>query len=129
MNVLLVNPRSPETFWSFYKVAKLLKKSALSPPLGLITIAAFLPQEWNLRLVDMETREINEEDWDHCDLLFLSGMFTQQSGIIQCIKEGKSRGKTVVVGGPWVFHDPETPLKVGADIVVRGEGGLIRMGI
>lgn len=122
MNVLLVNPRSPETFWSFYKVAKLLKKKTLSPPLGLLTVAALLPKEWNLRLVDMEIREISQEDWDSCDLLFLSGMFTQQSGIIRCVREGKSRGKTVVVGGPWVFHDPDAPLQAGADIVVRGEG-------
>lgn len=122
MNVLLVNPRSPETYWSFYKVAKLLKKKALVPPLGLLTVAGLLPREWNLRLVDMELREVSEGDWDFCDLVLVSGMFTQQSGIIECIKKGKAKGKTVAVGGPWVFHCPEPALEAGADIVIRGEG-------
>jgi radical SAM superfamily enzyme YgiQ (UPF0313 family) len=122
MNVLLVNPRSPETFWSFYKVAKLLKKKALVPPLGLLTVAGLLPREWNLRLVDMEIREINESDWDDAEVVILSGMFTQQSEIVRCIEQAKMRGKKVAVGGPWVFHCPEKALAAGADFVIRGEG-------
>jgi radical SAM superfamily enzyme YgiQ (UPF0313 family) len=122
MNVLLVNPRSPESYWSFYEVAKLLNKKALAPPLGLLTVAGLLPREWNLRLIDREVREVTEEDWDFCDLVLVSGMFSQQSGIIECIKQGKARGKTVAVGGPWVFHCPGPALDAGADIVVKGEG-------
>jgi len=48
-------------------------------------------------------------------------MGVQSSGIIDTIREGKRSGKTVVVGGPWVFHVPEDALKAGADVVVKGE--------
>ncbi|MFH0823503.1 MAG: B12-binding domain-containing radical SAM protein [Pseudomonadota bacterium] len=121
MNVLLVNPRYPQTFWSFEKVLRMLNKKCVQPPLGLLTVAALLPQDWDLRLVDITVREVSEDDWDHCESVFVTGMGNQYSGIMEIIRQAKARGKTVVAGGPLVFHAPEDALKAGADIVVRGE--------
>ncbi len=103
----------------------MLGKKALMPPLGLLTVAALLPPEWHLAFRDLTFQEISPADWQACDLLFVSGMIVQHQGIIQTIREGKRRGKTVVVGGPWAFHFPEDALAAGADLVVKGEAELI----
>jgi len=124
MFVLLVNPAYAQTFWSMNVVMKRLGKKLLEPPMGLITVAAFLPNEWELRLVELSARDITEEEWDRCDIVMVSGMGVQAPGIVETIKQGRARGKTVVVGGPWVFHFPQEALKVGADICVKGEAEL-----
>jgi radical SAM superfamily enzyme YgiQ (UPF0313 family) len=121
MKVLLVNPRYPQTFWSFDKVLRMLNKKCVQPPLGLLTVAALLPQDWDFRLADATVRGVSEEDWRHGDLVFITGMINQYSDIIETIRQAKTRGKKVVVGGPMVFHAPEDAIKAGADIVVRGE--------
>ncbi len=122
MKALLVNPGYPQTFWSFNRVLKMLGKKVLDPPLGLLTVAALLPNDWQLRLVELTVRPISEQEWDFCDIVLVTGMINQTSGILDTVREAKKRGKTVVVGGPMVFHFPEEVLKAGADIVVRGEG-------
>jgi radical SAM superfamily enzyme YgiQ (UPF0313 family) len=119
--MLLVNPGYPETFWSFNKVLRMVGKKVVCPPLGLITVAALLPQDWEFRLVELTARDLTEDDWNYCDVLMVTGMVNQSSGMMQTIKEGKRRGKIVVVGGPLVFHLPDSDLKPWADFIVRGE--------
>lgn len=121
MKILLVNPTYPEAFWSFTRVVRMLGKRAVQPPLALITLAALLPQDWRFKLADLVVRDLTEDDWLGSDVLMITGMAGQYSGIISLIREGKARKKTVVVGGPWVFHFPEDALRAGADIVVKGE--------
>lgn len=121
MFVLLVNPAYPQTFWSMNSVMRRLGKKILEPPLGLLTVAALLPKDWELRLVELTARAVSEEEWNRCDVVMVSGMGVQAPGIVEIIREAKKRKKTVVVGGAWVFHVPEDALKEGADIVVRGE--------
>ena len=96
------------------------KKAGL-PPLGLITLASLLPNDWNVEFVDMVFQVISETQWDSSELVLVSGMVTQHEGIVDVIKEAKRRGKTVVVGGPWSFHFPEQAFEAGADLVVKGE--------
>lgn len=103
----------------------MLGKKALMPPLGLLTVAALLPPEWQFTFRDLTFQEISPSNWQACDLLLVSGMIVQHQGIKQTIQEGKRRGKTVVVGGPWAFHFPEDALAAGADLVVKGEAELI----
>lgn len=99
----------------------MLRKKALLPPLGLLTVAALLPPDWHLKLIDLTFQEITPRDWEGCDLVFISGMVVQHRGILENIREGKRRGKTVVVGGPWAFHFSAEALAAGADLVVKGE--------
>ena len=53
MNILLVYPMYPDTFWSFKHALKFVSKKASFPPLGLLTVAAMLPEDWNKKLIDM----------------------------------------------------------------------------
>jgi radical SAM superfamily enzyme YgiQ (UPF0313 family) len=121
MKVLLVNPGYPQTFWSFNQVLKMLGKKVVDPPLGLITVGALLPDDWELRLVELTVRPVHEDEWDFCDIVFVTGMVNQTSGIVDTVREAKRRGKYVVVGGPMVFHFPEKVFQAGADLVVKGE--------
>ncbi len=121
MKALLVNPNYPQTFWSFNKVLKMMNKKCIQPPLGLLTVAALLPNDWELRLADGAIRPVKEEDWDWADVVLITGMTAQYTGIIDAIRQSKQRGKLVVVGGPMVFHVPDDAFAAGADIIVRGE--------
>ena len=100
-------------------------KKALLPPLGLITVAALLPKEWHLTLVDLIFQEISDDVWNNSDIVMITGMSVQHTSMITTVREAKARGKTVVVGGALVFHAPEEAFNAGADIVVRGEAEVV----
>ncbi|MGO9396060.1 MAG: B12-binding domain-containing radical SAM protein [Desulfobaccales bacterium] len=122
MQVLLINPKFPHSYWSFEETNKISGHRALLPPLGLITAGALLPLEWELRLVDLNARCLSHADWNWPDLVMLTAMVIQQQGLLALIKEAKQRGKTVVVGGPYVTSVPQEVLAAGADFLVCGEG-------
>lgn len=122
MKVLLIFPSMPQSFFSYPKLVHYMGCKALLPPLGLITVAALLPQEWQLRLVDLNVEPLKEQMWGWADLVMLSGMIIQRQNLLALIREAKARGKTVVVGGPYASSLPEEVLEAGADFVVRGEG-------
>jgi len=122
MKTLLVNPAFPQTFWSLNRVREMLHKGATHPPLGLLTLAAMLPGDWELKLVDLAFQRISESDWQDCELVLVTGMMVQYRGIEATIREARNRGKTIVVGGPWAFHFPGEALGLGAHVVVKGEG-------
>lgn len=122
MNALLVNPESPPSYWSFKETCELAGCKALCPPLGLITVAALLPDEWELRLVDLEARPLTEDDWLWVDLVMISAMLVQRDGALRVIREAKKRGKTVVIGGTYPSSLPGELVDAGCDFVVTGEG-------
>jgi radical SAM superfamily enzyme YgiQ (UPF0313 family) len=122
MRALLVCPEFPLSFWSFPKAIGFMGAKTIVPPLGLLTVAALLPAEWELRLADLSTRKITEDDWQWADLILLSAMAIQKEGLLALVREGKQRGKTVVAGGPYPTSLPEEALAAGCDFVVRGEG-------
>jgi radical SAM superfamily enzyme YgiQ (UPF0313 family) len=122
MRALLVCPEFPLSFWSLQKSCQLLGNKTVNPPLGLITVAALLPPEWEVRLADLNTRSLTEEDWQWADLVLISAMYIQRAGLLALVREAKRRGKTVVAGGPHPTSLPEAVLEAGCDYVVRGEG-------
>jgi radical SAM superfamily enzyme YgiQ (UPF0313 family) len=122
MRALLVCPEFPLSFWSFRKASRLTGKKGVNPPLGLLTVAALLPSEWELRLVDLNTSRLKEEDWHWADLILISAMYIQREGLLALAREAKQRGKTVVAGGPYPSSLPEAALEAGCNFVVRGEG-------
>ena len=73
MKGLLVNPGHPQSFWSFNQVLRMLGKKALMPPLGLLTVAALLPPEWDLKFRDLTFQDISPADWDGCDSFWSPG--------------------------------------------------------
>jgi len=100
MNILLVYPKYPDTFWSFKYALKFISRKASFPPLGLLTIASMLPQEWEKRLVDMNVSDLADDDLDWADYVFLSAMAVQKKSAKDVIERCKKSGVPVVAGGP-----------------------------
>lgn len=122
MRVLLLYPLFPKSFWSFDKALELIGRKVAIPPLGMITVAAILPQSWEFRLVDRNVRPETEDDWNWADLVIISGMIVQKPDMLHLIHEAKRRGKRVAVGGPYVTSVPEAALDAGVDFLILDEG-------
>lgn len=122
MKVLLLYPLFPKSFWSFEKTIELMGHKAMIPPLGLITVAAIMPQEWEYRLVDRNVEELTEADWDWADLVLLSGMIVQKEDLLNQVREAKRRNKKVAAGGPYVTALSEEVKAAGADYLILDEG-------
>lgn len=100
MKILLVNPKYPDTFWSFHYALKFISKKASFPPLGLLTVAAMLPPEWEKRLADMNVEPLKDEDIRWADYVFLGGMSIQKSSVIDVIRRCNALNVPIVGGGP-----------------------------
>ena len=100
MKVLLVYPNYPDTFWSFKYALSFISKRAVQPPLGLLTVAAMLPEEWEKRLVDMNVADLKDRDLQWADYVFLSAMTIQKKSAREVIARCKERGVKIVAGGP-----------------------------
>ncbi len=122
MRVLLINPEFPSSFWSLRQSCELLGRKTLMAPLGLITLAALLPQDWEFRLTDLNTRQLSPDDWDWAEMVMLSGMIVQRDGLLSLIREAKQRHKPVVVGGPFATSVPQEILDGGSRFSGAGGG-------
>lgn len=122
MNVLLLYPQFPKSFWSFEKTLALVGRKAMLPPLGLATVAAILPQTWEYKLVDRNIRTVTEAEWEWADLVILSAMIVQKADLLEQIREAKRRNKSVAVGGPYPTALPEEANEAGADFLILDEG-------
>ncbi len=100
MKILLVYPQSPDTFWSFKHALKFISKKADLPPLGLLTVAAMLPQEWEKKLVDTNVTDLNDEDLKWADYVFISAMVVQKDSVKEIIRRCKKFNTKIVAGGP-----------------------------
>jgi radical SAM superfamily enzyme YgiQ (UPF0313 family) len=100
MNVLLVCPEYPDTFWSFKHALRFVSKRAGQPPLGLLTVASLLPVEWQKRLVDLNLRPLTPGDLLWADYVFLGGMSIQAESARKVIERCNEAGTPVVAGGP-----------------------------
>jgi len=122
MRGLLINPEFSHSFWSMKDLCDLAGCKTLMAPLGLITVAALLPGDWEFRLADLNARPLCPDDWDWAEIVMLSGMIVQRKGLLHLIREAKQRRKTVVVGGPYATSVPQEIMEAGADFLVQGEG-------
>ena len=100
MNILLVYPKFPDTFWSFKHALRFIKKKVSSQPLGLLTVAALLPENWNKRLIDLNCQELTQEDLKWADVVFLGAMNIQKQSAQEIIKQCNEAGTAIVAGGP-----------------------------
>ena len=89
MRTLFVYPEFPKTFWSYEKILELVNRKVLLPPLGMVTVAALLPQEWEMKLVDRNVREVTDEEWDWAELVIISGMIVQKDDMAVQISKAK----------------------------------------
>lgn len=106
MNVLLLYPEFPDTFWSFKHALRFVRQKASMPPLGLLTVAALLPSAWDKRLVDLNVRPLRGEDLAWADYAFISAMAVQRPSAHQLIARCREAGVRVVAGGPLFTLEP-----------------------
>ena len=99
MNILLIYPEFPDTFWSFKHALKFVRKKSSSPPLGLLTVAAMLPGTWEKRLVDMNVQRLLNEDLAWADMIMISAMTVQRESTNEIIEQVRAAGKPIVAGG------------------------------
>jgi len=107
MNILLIYPKFPDTFWSFKHALKFIHKKASAPPLGLLTIASMLPKEWRLKLVDMNVKPLGKKDLDWADYAFISAMTVQRDSVAEVINLCHEAGVKTVCGGPLFTTEPQ----------------------
>ena len=100
MKILFVYPLVSETFWSFKHALRVVRKKAAFPPLGALTVAAMLPGPWEKRLVDLNVRELRDEDIQWADYVFISAMVAQKDSARLVLDRCRALGVRVVGGGP-----------------------------
>lgn len=100
MKILLVYPQYPDTFWSFRHALRFASKKAAFPPLGLLTVAAMLPRQWEKKLVDMNVSNLTDKDLNWADYVFISAMVVQRDSVKTVIARCKKLGVKIVAGGP-----------------------------
>ena len=100
MKALLVYPETPSSFWSFKDALKFVAKKVAEPPLGLITVAALLPEEWDKKLIDMNVSRLEDKHILWADYVFLSGMNIQIKSFKDVIRKCNTLNRKIVVGGP-----------------------------
>ncbi len=119
MKVLLVYPLYPDTFWSFKHALRFISKKASFPPLGLLTVAAMLPGDWDKKLVDMNVTTLTDEDLTWADYVFISAMVVQRDSVKEVIARCRRLNAKIVAGGPLFTTEYED--FDGVDHFVLGE--------
>ena len=106
-NALLVYPECPPTFWGFNFALEFSGQKAMFPPLGLLTVAAMFPPEYDVRLVDMNVRSLEDSDLEWADMVFASAMIVQKDSLQAVVDRCTRAGVPVVAGGPYPtsYHD------------------------
>jgi radical SAM superfamily enzyme YgiQ (UPF0313 family) len=107
VKILLVYPKYPETFWSFTYALKFISKKASLPPLGLLTVAAMLPADWVLRLIDKNVASLTDADLRWADYVMMSAMSIQRESAESIISRCKALGVRMIAGGPLFTSVPE----------------------
>src|ERR1700738_2095576 len=121
MKCLLVCPRVPDfSFLNYRDVCERLGAKYPATPLGLLTAAALMPQDWEFRLVDLNVEEMDLALFDWADVVMATGMIPQQAGVLELIELAHAHGKRIVVGGPGPSSQPD--VAAGADYRVLDEG-------
>jgi radical SAM superfamily enzyme YgiQ (UPF0313 family) len=120
IKVLMVWPSFPPSFWGFEGVLEMIPERAMTPPLGLVTVAALCPATWKIRLIDHAFEELRDEDLKWADLVMVSAMHAQRADALTILSRARAFGRRTFVGGPWASTDPEAVLVV-ADHVMVGE--------
>jgi hopanoid C-2 methylase len=106
--ILCVFPRYAPSFGTFhYAYALMDGVRAFMPPQGILVVAAYLPEGWEVRLVDENIRPASEEELAWADAVFVSGMHVQKREISSVAQRARALGKTTVLGGSSVSASPE----------------------
>ncbi len=119
MRALLLQAKSPTTYWSYEYSLPFVRKQAALPPLGLATLAAILPASWEVRILDLHVEPLGDETLRWADAVLVSGMLVQEPSMHEALARARAFGKPTVVGGPAPTTAPER--FPDADHVFQGE--------
>ena len=128
LKVLLVWPKFPLSFWGMEGFLDMMPEDAITPPLGLVTIAALCPASWTLKLLDHSFDEVSDEDLRGADLVLVSAMHAQRVDAVDILRRARSLGTRTFIGGPWASSEPEI-VQLEADHVMIGEAEEVFAGI
>ena len=121
MKILLVSPETPSTFWAFRNAIKFIAKKSSEPPLGLLTVAAMLPDNWQTKLIDMNVSALTDAHIVWADYLFITGMNVHKDSFKKVVRRANELDTPVVAGGPMVTTDHEEFLGVEHFILNEAE--------
>jgi radical SAM superfamily enzyme YgiQ (UPF0313 family) len=107
MKILLVNPQIPTTFWSFHNALKFISKKSSEPPLGLLTVAAMLPEHWHKKLIDLNVEPLDDDQLLWADYVFLTGMHVQKASFMDVLQRCHNLAIPVIAGGPMCTMEPD----------------------
>jgi radical SAM superfamily enzyme YgiQ (UPF0313 family) len=120
VNILMVYPEFPDTFWGFKHAVSFVGRKAANPPLGLVTIAAMLPSRWNKKLIDLNVEKLKQADLAWAGYVFISAMDVQRESAKKLIHQCKVMNKLIVAGGPLFTQEYEK--YEGVDYFILNEG-------
>ena len=120
--ILLVYPEIPTTYWSFSYALPFIGKKAFLPPLGLITVASLLPEDYEVSLIDLNVGQLQRRDIEEAELVFISAMIVQKKSFKQIVRMCNECGRPVVAGGPYPISSYEDI--EGVDFFVLDEAEL-----
>jgi radical SAM superfamily enzyme YgiQ (UPF0313 family) len=120
LKVLLVWPKFPPSFWGFEGVLEMMREGAMTPPLGLVTVAALCPAAWTLRLLDHAFDAVTDEDYAWADVVMVSAMHAQRADTLAILRRARALGTRTFIGGPWASSEPDV-VQREADHVMVGE--------
>lgn len=118
---LIVHSRfSTFGFWNYVDVCRIAGAKYPATPLGLLTVVALLPQQWDFKLIDENVEPLRTEHLEWADIVCVGGMLPQQQGMLSIIDKAHQHGRPVVLGGPDPSSQPH--LYQSADYLIHGEG-------
>jgi radical SAM superfamily enzyme YgiQ (UPF0313 family) len=121
MNVLLVSPAAPESFWSYRHALRFISKKAVLPPLGLLTVAAMLPKAWKLRLIDLNASRLTDADIEWADYVLISAMIVHADSVRRVVVRCNAKSKVVIAGGPLFTTGHERFPEIGHFVLGEAE--------
>jgi radical SAM superfamily enzyme YgiQ (UPF0313 family) len=121
MHILLVNPKTPTSYWGLQESTRFVGARAAHIPLSLITLAALLPREWHMKLVDMNMERLRDKDIARADAVLVTGMIIQRKSMEDVLRRCAELGAPTVVGGPFVSSSPDAKELTHATALVIGE--------
>lgn len=107
MNILMLYPEFPDTFWGFKHALRFISKKVAMPPLGLLTVSAMFPEHWNKKLVDTNIESLKTDHIHWADYVFISAMHVQKKSVDRLLDECVKQKAKIVAGGPLFTQDFE----------------------
>ena len=99
-NALFVYPKFPPSYWGFKYALEFLGKRSSMPPLGLLTIAGMFPDNYALKVVDMNIEPLTDAHLQWADVVLTSTMIVQKDSLYEVAERCNRAGVPMIAGGP-----------------------------